>query len=841
MIAATTVDPAMASRRTTIVPLLRWTSAAVILAAVAIRCLSSQIAQPVFDIDPMMALGVQAGLAPGWSLWLDALVIAAATAGLVGELAVGRRVSLALVLLAWAPLAPIAWHAADRVEHVWRGATWLSAMLGAVGLAHLCRDRVIRRTAIAVLLAVVAALAVRGAVQLAVEHPDTVRAFEATKTQFFAERGWTPGSPAARIYEERVRQAEASGWFGLANAYSTLMAAGVILAGGLAVAGWGRRERGTPSAPSASTTIAGGTIGWCAAIAVVCAGLLAINGSKGAVGALAIGIAVFGVAAAAIARSRRLPRWLPIVLAALVVLAVVARGVLLPEGFRNERSLLFRWHYLVDAAKVVVHHPILGVGPDGFQQAMIAVRSPRHPEEVASAHNAVADWWTSLGVLGLAWMVAAGALLARAVVVACSAPAQASATTVAPRRSSLSAQVAMLSVLAAGAIAIGLEASTLDPVLMVTRLVGVLAAVVTAHFVGNMLDTVDEDALLRAGLLGAICAVVAHAQIELTLWLHGGAAWCLALLGAAAPWTNELADSHDAAPIAGARLPRWQRSTARPIGGVIAALGAVGIAVMAVPAMASMRIERAMIATASPIAAVGHARLAATLPAAGPSTVWLDSLVASLRAAGVPKPTVESIARRSGAAQPAERAIGVRTLEEALREREDAARLAAMTELREIASGSSARNDARPALALGDLALRTGVTLDPAERLRLLERTREDVDAANQRFPNDLRLLRRRAELDEAVATITNQPEGWRRALASWQAASDRDPCAIPALERVATSAQRAGDASAAIVALRRALAIDEQLVLDPRKRLDERQRERIQREIAALELSAAP
>ncbi len=200
MIAATAVDPTTACRRTTIARLVRWTSAAVILAAAAIRCLSSQIAQPVFDIDPLMALGVQAGLAPGWSLWLDALVIAAATAGLIGELVAGRRVSLAMVLLAWAPLAAIAWHGADRVEHVWRGATWLSAMLGAVALAHLCRDRAIRRMSLAVLVAVIAALAVRGAVQLAVEHVDTVRAFESTKAQFFAERGWPPGSPAARTW-----------------------------------------------------------------------------------------------------------------------------------------------------------------------------------------------------------------------------------------------------------------------------------------------------------------------------------------------------------------------------------------------------------------------------------------------------------------------------------------------------------------------------------------------------------------------------------------------------------------------------------------------------------------
>ena len=99
---------------------------------------------------------------------------------------------------------------------------------------------------------------------------------------------------------------------------------------------------------------------------------------------------------------------------ALVLVGIVIRGAVLPEAFASERSLLFRWHYLVSSASIVADAPGLGVGPDGYQAAYVKHRVPRNPEEVTSAHSVFVDWVADLGVAGVAWIALALLLAWRA-------------------------------------------------------------------------------------------------------------------------------------------------------------------------------------------------------------------------------------------------------------------------------------------------------------------------------------------------------------------------------------------------------------------------------------------
>lgn len=849
---------------------LRWMATAVLLGAVALRCLSVQIAQSVFDVDPLMALAPQSGLVPGWSLLLDALLIAIALVGLGAEALTGRRVRWWLVALVVAPLPALLGHGGERMEHLWRGGAWMTGLLGAVALAHLARDRELRLLSLGVLLGVVAAMVVRGAVQLAIEHPDTVRAFERTRAQFLAERGWTADSPAARVYEERLRQPEASGWFGLANVFSTFMAAGGLLAAGVALGAWRRRSpKETPS----------GWTGAMALLALACAGLLAINGSKGALGAAAIGMAIFVVAARAIARDRVPPRsfpiWFAVGLAATIVAAVVVRGGLLPEGLAHERSLLFRWHYLVDAAKVIAGNPLRGVGPDGFQQAMVLVRSPRHPEEVASVHNAALDWLTSFGVLGVAWIVAATALAAGTAEAALAARASGapampstpplesptpSRRSAAPSRTSstrpridadarapgaATARAAVLVVLAASVVGLALEAGSLDPLLLVMRLVGAGVACALAWVAVRTIALVDGGAMMRAGLFAAACVVVVHVQIEMTLWLAGGAGWCLALLGVAAAGD--------------APLPAFAR---RAKGGAIVAIAAAAALALAAACFVFTGVhlvqdEHAMIAAVQPIVAVGRARVAARAVAgslattaavagAGPA-VGADALRAStrvgapleafedaLRDAGVPQATIASVVKRLASANRDERETGLRTADEAMRETEDAARLAAIDALSRVGIDGRLAPNLLPTLAVADEALRAGSTLEPAQRREMLNGARSTIAYVLADHPDDLRLLRSRAELDEAIALVSGTKPDWIAALASWQAVAQGDPQAIAPRRRVAEAAKRCDEPAVAADALRRVLEIDAQLVLDPRKRLGDAERAAILHELSS-------
>ena len=86
------------------------------------------------------------------------------------------------------------------------------------------------------------------------------------------------------------------------------------------------------------------------------------------------------------------------------LLGVVVRGTVLPEGFIGERSLLFRWHYMISSSAILGEQPFVGVGPDGYQPAYVRHRVPRNPEEVASAHSMFWDWLCALGLLGAAWI-----------------------------------------------------------------------------------------------------------------------------------------------------------------------------------------------------------------------------------------------------------------------------------------------------------------------------------------------------------------------------------------------------------------------------------------------------
>ena len=45
--------------------------------------------------------------------------------------------------------------------------------------------------------------------------------------------------------------------------------------------------------------------------------------------------------------------------------------------------------------------PLVGVGPDGFQDAYLQFKPVRSPEDVASAHSMTVDWLASIGVVAI--------------------------------------------------------------------------------------------------------------------------------------------------------------------------------------------------------------------------------------------------------------------------------------------------------------------------------------------------------------------------------------------------------------------------------------------------------
>jgi hypothetical protein len=219
--------------------------------------------------------------------------------------------------------------------------------------------------------------------------------------------------------------------------------------------------------------------------------------------------------------------WLVLGLLAAALLAVVFRGVVLPEGFLGDRSLLFRWHYLSGATQMFAERGFVGVGPDGFQVAYAAVRSPRSPEEVTTAHSVFADWPAMLGVSGFAWVTLIGVLMWRAATgTETAAP---SAYVTARTTLGAAAAVAVLGLVPA----IVVEAPAIDsPAIELGRGVGVVGYVLAAVGLGLGLERV-RGAVIQAAVVAAVVTLVVHAQIEMTFFDPGSVTWAMCFVGLA--------------------------------------------------------------------------------------------------------------------------------------------------------------------------------------------------------------------------------------------------------------------------------------------------------------------
>ncbi len=508
---------------------LRWTGALGITAIAIVRCVVAFAPQVVFDVDPAIDPTRLPGLGPAGSLLLDAILLAACGCGLLGETLTGRGLDRLIMLLALVPAPVVIWHGVRDFADLWRGSTWLAAAAACAVIAHLGRDRSVRLVVIALLVSVLVPVVMRGAIQSSVsvgplslagpEYTDTIAEFEANRDAFFADHGWPEGSPAALIYERRLRQPDPRGWFPTANLFASMMAFGLVMAVGLTA---GAVKDGLGSR-------------WVALLALGVAGAggaMLMAHSKGAMLAAVAGLALL---AAPLAGGR--PRALvarhggaiALSLVGVTLAAVVVRGGLLPESWLGERSLLFRWHYLRGAGRIFADHGLLGVGPDGFQAAYTAARVPRSPEEVTSAHNLLADWLSTLGVSGVAWIGLVAVVLWRAGRRMGTAPDTGTGYVGARTMLWVTAGMAGVGLLSA----LVIEAAALDSVgKELARGVGVIGFVVAAMGLSHCLER-TRGGIVNWTLAAATVTLVIHGQIEMTFFDPGSVTWVMCMLGLA--------------------------------------------------------------------------------------------------------------------------------------------------------------------------------------------------------------------------------------------------------------------------------------------------------------------
>jgi hypothetical protein len=513
---------------------LRWIGAIGIATIAVMRCLIAFAPQVVFDVDPALFPGAFGGLGPAGSLWLDVALLLAAACGFAGEALSRRGIDWPLVLFALIPMPVVLWHGAHDAGDLWRGTTWAAAAAACAVVAHLARDRALRIVLMAILIAVLAPLLVRGAANVTYEHADTIAAFEQQKSRFLLDRGWEPDSAAARIYERRLRQNQPTAWFVSTNIFGSMMAFGLVAWLGLAIA-------------SGRAKLQSGWAGLAALVALAAAAGLWLTGSTGAILAALGGLVLLVAPLISGGVRRLLERFGPIIAVLCIagaLLGVIARGVL-PEGLAGERSLLFRWHYMVSSARIVAKDPLLGVGPDGYQAAYVKHRVPRSPEEVASAHSMFLDWLCTLGISGAAWVILTMMLLWRAGrALRTGAPqAERGPPINVPQTVGAVAVVALFGL----APAIAVEWHVLEPLSLFVRFLGLVAFVLLALAAAHVLARADGwiiNWLFTAGVI----ALLVHGQIEMTLTGPGTAVWAMCAVGLAGeargrrlPWFGGLA------------------------------------------------------------------------------------------------------------------------------------------------------------------------------------------------------------------------------------------------------------------------------------------------------------
>lgn len=509
--------------------LLRGLGLVLALCPVFVRASTGISPFPGWELDPLVFSLPSDGLGPTLQLVLDAVACLGCVLLLVDMTLRGARMHAALWLLGVLGAVGVVLHGgvlegSIGLESRRIGSAWVTSIVLLLTMLHAARDAHVRRLALGLGLGFALVLLLRGLHQVYVQHPTTMADFNADRARFLAAHGWVEGSPMAKAFVRRLSQPEASGWFGLANVYATFAAWACVAGTMLTCTVLARRRRGD---------LGGSGVDALAASAVFIAGAagLSLAGAKGGYLATAGGL----VALVLFAWLNRQRPWSATFLGVVGVISILGPLALVAaRGLVGERigelSLWFRWFYWQAAGRMFVEHPLVGVGPAGFQSAYLLAKPPISPEDVSSPHAIVMDWVATLGMFGLCWC---GLLLACAWRIG-----RSGVSTRSDERNDESEMPRALWRAAFGVVAITVigasfvESGVTTPDLAILRLAGLIAWAGGTYIVVRMLQA--HAGIERAALAGAGLTLLAHAQIDVTASFASSAPLWAMLIGLAA-------------------------------------------------------------------------------------------------------------------------------------------------------------------------------------------------------------------------------------------------------------------------------------------------------------------
>lgn len=510
-----------------------------ILCAALVRATTTAARVPWWDLDPLMSWIPESTRTPAFSLALDAMVWVA-----VALILIARRATSATDRFPWrsgllllAGFVPAAAHSvwlppftADPASAT-RGdfqslliaSAWSAALAGAWALTVAARERRLRTLVLAVLVTASVPLAFRGLSQYHIEHPRLVASFEADREARLAAVGIEPGSQAAAIYERRLRQPEATGWFGFSNVFGTIIAAAFVALLALSVAAIRAAKE---------KSLASGDAGVICLAAMLAGVTLAHSGSKGAIAAASFGVVLLAfpklwrrlVARKGVTRPAVFSSLFVVFVIACPIAAVFIRGSLGEQ--LSERSIYFRSQYAHAAAAIFAENPLTGVGPAFFKDAYMLAKDPTNPEEVESPHSLFFDWTATLGVMSLAWVALVLHWLVRAARRAVYDHSQAPG----PVRVGTSLLPLLLIIAATVSVMLVIEREALSADLLLLLLTAAAVWILAARSVHRLLAIDGAERPEAVALFATAGATASHAMIEITPVFPGSAALFFTLL-----------------------------------------------------------------------------------------------------------------------------------------------------------------------------------------------------------------------------------------------------------------------------------------------------------------------
>lgn len=296
-------------------------------------------------------------------------------------------VAVLLLFIIAAALSTVA--ADDKRLALNAGLDWICSIVLMGLVAGLCHVKHRAALLFACILGAMTAQAWECCDQVFLTFPMNREFYQETRAEFWERQGIALDDPQVRLFEARLDAAEASGFLSHSSVAGGYLAAGALLAIGLAAAAVRSR------APTGNAA---------AAIGLASLLLLAVGLTRSIGAIAAIPLALLAAGASAILRRRlgwsgKRIFFAGVAAAVVLVAAVIGHG--LTHGGLPGSALNFRWQYWTLTLRIIAETWLTGVGRENFIAHYLPLKPIEFPEEIHSPHNVFLQVWAEWGVAGL--------------------------------------------------------------------------------------------------------------------------------------------------------------------------------------------------------------------------------------------------------------------------------------------------------------------------------------------------------------------------------------------------------------------------------------------------------